>query len=96
MLKKVELDKLEAHWAVSSIPEDVRRTCFDKLRKKQVCDAVGNCIEFTDDLEENFSKTVAKMAMAYEIPAIENISSFTNYADEYCDRELFISNSRVL
>lgn len=91
MLKNVELDKLEAHWAVSSIPEDVRRTCFDKLRKKQVCDAVGNCIEFTYDLEENFSKTVAKLAMAYEIPAIENISSFTNYADEYCDRELFVA-----
>lgn len=35
MLKKVELDKLEAHWAVSSIPEDVRRTCFDKLRKNK-------------------------------------------------------------
>lgn len=89
MLKNVELDKLEAHWAVSSIPKDVRRTCFDKLRKRQVCTAVGDCIEFTYDLEEDFNKIVTKMAMAYEIPAIENISSFTNYADESCDRELF-------
>lgn len=91
MLKNIELDKLEAHWAVSSIPEDVRKTCFDKLRKKQVCDSVGNCIDFTCDVEAEFSETVAKLAMAYEIPAIENISSFTNYADEYCDRELFVA-----
>ncbi len=32
---------------------------------------------------------MSRIALAYEIPAIENISSFPNYADESCDRELF-------
>lgn len=93
MLKNTELDKLEKHWAVSSIPEDTRKLCFDTIRKKQVCDAVGDCIDFSLQYEEILNENVAKMAMAYEIPAIENIGSFTNYADESCDRGLFVASA---
>lgn len=33
------------------------------------------------------------IALAYEMPAIENISAFTNYTDENCDRELFSASA---
>lgn len=93
MLEKKDLDRLETHWAVSAIPQKTREICFDTIRKKQVCNAIGNSIEFSCLAGDDFEEQLSKVAMAYEIPAIENITNFANYADQSCDRSLFMAAS---
>ncbi len=91
MIKNEELDRLESHWAVSAIPEEIRRMCFETIRRKNVCIALEGSIDFECSEESSLEKHIKKVAMAYEMPAIENITSFTNYADETCDRTLFVA-----
>ena len=91
MLNNEELDRLETHWAVSAISKKTRKHCFDTIRKKQVYEALQQSIAFPDLIEESFENELSKLALAYEIPAIENIANYTNYADESCDRNLFMA-----
>ena len=93
MLNNEELDRLETHWAVSAISKKTRKHCFDTIRKKQVYEALQQSIAFPDLIEEGFENELSKLALAYEIPAIENIANYTNYADESCDRNLFMAAS---
>lgn len=89
MLKNEALGRLESHWAVSAIPEEERKECFKTIQKMRVQRAVSKCIGFNFKTKADWNENLLRIALAYEIPAIENISSFPNYTDESCDRELF-------
>lgn len=89
MLKNSGLERLESHWAVSAIPEIIRTRCFEEIKQRQVYAFYHNAMEFPDFTSEDFEENLQKLALAYEIPAIENMRGQTNYVDENCDRELF-------
>lgn len=91
MISNKDLNRLESHWAVSAIPAGIRQQCFEQIRKNYVRNSLKQAIDFNYEESFEYDKNIDKMAIAYEIPAIENISSFINYADSSCDRELFIS-----
>nr|WP_217934756.1 DEAD/DEAH box helicase [Enterocloster clostridioformis] len=93
MLKKSDLDRLESHWAVAAIPEENRKECFYTIEKLKVQKSIKNSIRFNFTKQEDWQNILYKMALAYEMPAIENISSFTNYTDGNCDRGLFAASS---
>lgn len=93
MLKKNDLDRLESHWAVSAIPEKNRKSCFHTINKIKTQKAMKHSIKFNFTLPKDWQESLGKIALAYEIPAIENISAFTNYADRNCDRELFSASA---
>lgn len=93
MLKKSDLDRLESHWAVAAIPEKDRKKCFHTIEKLRVESSVEKSIKFNFTIQENWQDSLFKMALAYEIPAIENIIALTNYTNENCDRELFSASA---
>lgn len=93
MLKNADLNRLESHWAVASIPEAERKSCFQTIEKIRVKKAIKESIKFNFNLDHKWKDTLSKMALAYEIAAIENISLITNYADSNCDRELFSASA---
>ena len=77
MLKKNDLDRLESHWAVSAIPEKDRQLCFHTIDKIKTQKAMKNSIKFNFTIQKDWQDYLARIALAYEIPAIENISAFT-------------------
>ena len=93
MLKKNDLDRLESHWAVSAIPEKDRQLCFHTIDKIKTQKAMKNSIKFNFTIQKDWQDYLARIALAYEIPAIENISAFTNYTDDNCDRILFSASA---
>ena len=52
-----------------------------------------NSIKFNFTIQKDWQDYLARIALAYEIPAIENISAFTNYTDDNCDRILFSASA---
>lgn len=93
MLKKSDLERLESHWAVEAIPEKDRKACFHTIEKIRVQRSAKDSIKFDFTINENWQDNLFKMVLAYEMPAIENIMSFTNYADLSCDRGLFSASA---
>lgn len=93
MIRNDDLNRLESHWAVVSIPEEERQACFHKIEEIHVKKSVGNSINFNFSIKDNWEESLQKMALAYEIPAIENISTFSNYTDIHCDRGLFSASA---
>lgn len=93
MLKKNDLDRLESHWAISAIPEKDRQLCFHTIDKIKTQKAMKNSIKFNFTIQKDWQDNLARIALAYEIPAIENISAFTNYTDDNCDRTLFSASA---
>ena len=57
MLKKNDLHRLEAHWAVSVIPEKDRQACFHTIDKIKTQKAIKHSIKFNfmpqKDWQEN-------------------------------------------
>ena len=93
MLEKNDLNRLESHWAIAAIPKTDRKACFNIIEKINVQKSIKKSIQFNFKIEKDWQEKVLKMALAYEMPAIENIASFTNYADESCDRGLFSASA---
>ena len=44
MIRNDDLNRLESHWAVVSIPEEERQACFHKIEEIHVKKSVGNSI----------------------------------------------------
>lgn len=93
MLKKNDLHRLEAHWAVSVIPEKDRQACFHTIDKIKTQKAIKHSIKFNFMPQKDWQENLERIALAYEMAAIENISAFTNYTDENCDRQLFSASA---
>ncbi len=93
MLKYIDLDRLEQHWAVAAIPKDVRDNCFREIEKITVQKSVGQQIGFNFSISNQLENQIRRIAGAYEMAAIENIGSMINPTETTLDRNLFIAAS---
>jgi hypothetical protein len=93
MLKYIDLDRLEQHWAVAAIPKYVRDNCFREIKKITAQKSVGQQIGFNFFISNQLENQIRRIAGAYEMAAIENIGSVINHTDTTLDRDLFIAAS---
>lgn len=81
-LNNEALDLLERHWAVAAIPSDLRKSVLAKANRKLIQKTVGRQLhlEISDSSDEE--DLLKRMALAYEMAAIEGLPAFLNQVPE--------------
>lgn len=95
MITRETLQKIDFHWAIQAIGDDkLRKSILQYSKGKLVKNAIGDqlSLRLADDF--NDEEALKRLAMAYEIVAIEGMHAFINHTDndELCDQ--FLAASR--
>jgi len=75
-LKQEALDRLEAHWAVMSIPVDARQQAAELAQVNLVQKAVGRQLRLPMTDSAHAEDLLKRMGLAYELAAIEGLPAF--------------------
>lgn len=87
-LKQEALDRLEAHWAVMSIPADVRQQAAEDAQVSLVQKAVGRQLHLPMADSVRAEDLLKRVALAYELAAIEGLPAFLSQSPEQDDLRL--------
>lgn len=95
MITRETLQKIDSHWAIQAIGDDkLRQSILQYSKAKLVKNAIGGqlSLHLADDF--NDEEALKRLAMAYEMVAIEGMHDFINHTDndELCDQ--FLAGSR--
>ncbi len=71
---------LQSHWALSAIGEEERERASELINKRLVRRAVGRQIDFAFEETETDEKLLDRVALAYEMAAIEGIDTLSRPA----------------
>lgn len=69
------LERLAAHWAVAAIPASIRERAHDVSRNRLVHGVIGRQMEVDTAERPDDTANLQKVAMAYELAAIEGIDA---------------------
>ena len=69
------LERLEAHWAVTAIGEASRRHAMSAVRTRYLQEHIGQHIHLDSSENAGDAELLQKLAIAYEIAAIEGLDS---------------------
>lgn len=95
MITHETLKKIEKHWPVLAVGDDkLRQSILQFSKAKLVKNAVGE--QLTLHLDDSFSDEDAlrRLAMAYEMVAIEGMHDFINHTDNDELQDQFLAGSR--
>jgi len=81
-LKQEALDRLEAHWAVMSIPVDARQQAVQHAQMSLVQKAVGQQLHVPMMGSAHAEDLLKRVALAYEIAAIEGLPAFLSQSPD--------------
>ncbi|MBL4625888.1 MAG: hypothetical protein JKY42_12230, partial [Flavobacteriales bacterium] len=95
MITRETLQKIDSHWAIQAIGDDkFRQSVLQYSKAKLVKNTIGGqlSLHLADDF--NDEEALKRLAMAYEMVAIEGMHDFINHTDndELCDQ--FLAGSR--
>lgn len=83
---KASLDRINAHWAVQAVGESQQKYGLELANQFLVDKALGLQIHFQFDFQDTDKDLLAKLAMAYEMAAIEGLGDFMNPTSDAQER----------
>lgn len=75
---KASLERVDAHWAVQAVGESQQKYGLELANQLLVDKALGAQIHFQFDCQDTDEDLLDRLAMAYEIAAIEGLGDFMN------------------
>ena len=75
---KASLERVDTHWAVQAIGESQQKYGLELANQLLVDKALGSQIHFQFDYQDTDEDLLARLAMAYEMAAIEGLDNFLN------------------
>ncbi len=84
-LKHEMLERLKSHWAIEAIPEDQQRLAFEWAQMRLVQKTVGRQLHLPILESAHEEDVLKRVALAYEMAAIEGLSAFFSQAPEQDD-----------
>jgi superfamily II DNA/RNA helicase len=79
---KSSLDHVDAHWAVQAIGSSRQKRGLELSNQLLVDKALGQQIHFNFEYSSSDEELLSKLAMAYEMAAIEGLNDFINPASD--------------
>ncbi len=79
---KASLQRVDTHWAVLAIGEDQQKYGLELANRILVDQAVGRQIHFHFNFSQDDLELLSRLAMAYEMAAIEGLADFMNPASD--------------
>ena len=73
---------LDTHWAVSALPAATRAWAFDAAKMRLVRQTLGELLAVNIDETADAESTLERVAMAYELAAIEGLDALLHPSDE--------------
>jgi len=73
---------LETHWAVSALPGETRAWAFDAAKMRLVRQTLGDLLAVSIDEPTDAESVLERVAMAYELAAIEGLDALLHPSDE--------------
>ncbi len=95
MITREILQKIDSHWAIQAIGDDrLRQSILQYSKAKLVKSAIGKQLSL--NLTDNFNDEDAlkRLAMAYEMVAIEGMNDFIHHTDNDDLSDQFLAGSR--
>ncbi len=83
---KASLERVDAHWAVQAVGESQRKYGLKLSDQLLVDKALGAQIHFQFDYQDTDEDLLGRLAMAYEMAAIEGLGDFVNPASDAQER----------
>jgi replicative superfamily II helicase len=94
MITHEALQKIDTHWAVLAVGDDkLRQSILQFSKAKLVENAVGEQLELRLDDSFNDENALRRLAMAYEMVAIEGMHDFINHTDNDELQDQFLAGS---
>ena len=87
-LRQEALERLESHWAVAAIPADARQQAAELAQTSLVQKAVGRQLHLPMTDSAHAEDLLKRVALAYEMAAIEGLPAFLNQLPEQDDLRL--------
>ncbi|MEA3293493.1 MAG: DEAD/DEAH box helicase [Euryarchaeota archaeon] len=75
---KASLERVDAHWAVQAVGESQQKYGLELANQILVDKALGSEIHFQFNCQDTDEDLLARLAMAYEMAAIEGLDDFMN------------------
>ena len=75
---KASLKRVDAHWAVEAVGESQQKYGLELANRLLVDNALGQQIHFQFDYQNTDEDLLIRLAMAYELAAIEGLDDFLN------------------
>ncbi|WP_419638578.1 hypothetical protein, partial [Thiolapillus sp.] len=72
-----DLENLQSHWALSAIPAEKRTRAAELVNEHLVRQALGRQITFAFAEDEADEELLERIALAYEMAAIEGLEALT-------------------
>ena len=95
MITQKVLEKIDTHWAVRAVGDDkLRQSILQFSKAKLVENAVGGQLALHLDDSFNDEDALRRLAMAYEMVAIEGMHDFINHTDNDELQDQFLAGSR--
>ena len=95
MIVHEALQKIDTHWAVRAVGDDQMRLSILRFSKaKLVKNAIGEQLTLRLDDYFNDEDALRRLAMAYEMVAIEGMHDFINHTDNDELQDQFLAGSR--
>ncbi len=94
MITRKTLQKIDSHWAIQAIGDDeLRQSILQYSKAKLVKNAIEGQLSLHLDDDFSDEEALKRLAMAYEMVAIEGMHDFINHTDddELCDQ--FVAGS---
>lgn len=79
---KDSLKRVDAHWAVQAVGESQQKYGLELANQLLVDKALGSQIHFQFEYQDTDEDLLARLAMAYEMAAIEGLGAFMNPASD--------------
>ena len=87
-LRQEALERLESHWAVAAISADARQQAAELAQTSLVQKAVGRQLHLPMADSAHAEDLLKRVALAYEMAAIEGLPAFLNQLPEQDDLRL--------
>jgi replicative superfamily II helicase len=95
MITHKVLEKIDTHWAVLAVGDDkLRQSILQFSKAKLVENAIGEQLALHLDDSFNDEDALRRLAMAYEMVAIEGMQDFINHTDNDGLQDQFLAGSR--
>ncbi|MEA3478955.1 MAG: DEAD/DEAH box helicase, partial [Bacteroidota bacterium] len=95
MITHKVLEMIDTHWAVLAVGDDkLRQSILQFSKAKLVENAVGEQLALHLDDSFNDEDALRRLAMAYEMVAIEGMHDFINHTDNDVLQDQFLAGSR--